>query len=79
MAPSLMCKLGVDERGRGGERERVCYVLDEDGKEKKVSVSENLTHILRNLHGNSTCYNVYTYIHREKYPNSIKKFTFFTE
>lgn len=46
IASSLMCEVG---RGEGG---RVCYVLEVEGKEKLVPVSETLTHILKSLYGN---------------------------
>ena len=41
-----MCEVG---RGEGG---KVCYVVQKEGKQKSVSVSETLTHVLKSLNGN---------------------------
>ena len=35
-----------------GEEEKVCYVVEVEGKRKQVSVSDSLTHILKSLYGN---------------------------
>ena len=46
MTSLVMCEVGRGEEGR------VCYVMEVEGREKHIPVSDTLTHILKSLYGN---------------------------